>query len=303
MTFSRVGLLHLGVVYLVWSSTYLAFKLGLMYGFAPFWMGATRFIPAAVLLLAFAAWQGWRVRLTQAEAGMLALSGAMLWLGGNGLILLASQYVPSGYVALMISTSPIWAALLEGILQRKRPPGLLVLGLLVGLLGILALNVPKLSQGAPTHLLAFFLLLLSPFFWASGTLYTQRQSSRLEHTPIHPVVVSGYQQLFGGLGFLLLSALLGENWQGATLAGWAVNLYLIVFGSLIAYTSYILAVRLLPLSLVTTYAYVNPVIALLLGWLVLREPLGLWTWVGAGLVLLGVGLVFRSQMRPTSVSA
>jgi len=293
MPLSRAGLLHLVVVYLVWSSTYLAFKVGTNNGFEPFWMGATRFIPAALLLLGFAAWQGWRLQLRWAEAGMLALSGAVLWLGGNGLILIATQYVPSGYVALMISTSPIWAAILEGLLNRKRPPGLLMLGLLVGLLGILALNVPKLSDGSPTNLLAFALLLLSSLMWAGGTIYTQRKSPALE-----PVVISGYQQLFAGLGFLLLSVLLGEKWHTPTLAGWAANLYLIVFGSLIAYTSYIMAVRLLPLSLVTTYAYVNPVIALLLGWLFLREPLGVWTVFGTTLVLLGVGLVFRSRMRP-----
>ncbi len=292
MPFSRVGLFHLLVVYLVWSSTYLAFKLGLINGFEPFWMGATRFIPASLLLLGFAVWQGFRVRLSWAEVRMLALSGLMLWLGGNGLILIATQYVPSGYVALMISTAPIWAATLEGLLDRKRPPGLLMLGLLIGLLGILALNVPKLGEGTPTNLLAFALLLISPLMWASGTIYTQRQSPRLE-----PVVISAYQQLFAGVGFLILSPLLGEQWHTPTLLGWAANLYLIIFGSLIAYTSYIFAVRLLPLSLVTTYAYVNPVIALLLGWAFLREPLGVWTWVGAALVLLGVGLVFSSRMR------
>lgn len=128
---------------------------------------------------------------------------------------------------------------------------------------------------------------------AGGTIYTQRKSPTLE-----PVVVSGYQQLFAGLGFLLLSPLLGEEWHTPTLAGWAANLYLIVFGSLIAYTSYIFAVRLLPLSLVTTYAYVNPVFALLLGWAFLHESIGIWTLVGAVLVLLGVGLVYRSRMRP-----
>jgi drug/metabolite transporter (DMT)-like permease len=293
MLISRVGLLHLLVVYLVWSSTYLAFKIGLLNGFEPFWMGATRFIPAALLLLLYARWRGWQVQPRRAIVGKLALSGTMLWLGGTGLILVATQYVPSGYVALMIATTPIWAAIVEGFLDRKQPSGLLVLGLLIGLLGILALNVPKLSTAAPTNLLAFALLLISPIMWASGTIYTQRSIASVE-----PVVVSGYQQLFGGLGFLLISMVLGEPWHTPTLLGWASNLYLIVFGSLIAYTSYILAVRLLPLSLVTTYAYVNPVIALLLGWAFLQEPLGVWTWIGAALVLVGVGLVFRSRMKP-----
>ncbi|ADD28697.1 EamA family transporter [Meiothermus ruber] len=295
MPFSRAGLLHLLVVYLVWSSTYLAFKIGLLNGFEPFWMGAARFIPAALLLLLYARWRGWQIHPSRQMLGKLALSGSLLWLGGTGLILVATQYVPSGYVALMIATTPIWAAALEGLLDRKPPSRLLVLGLLTGLLGILALNVPKLSTGTSTNLLAFLLLLISPLMWSSGTILTQRQIANLE-----PVVVSSYQQLFGGLGFLILSIALGEPWHTPTLLGWASNLYLIVFGSLIAYTSYILAVRLLPLSLVTTYAYVNPVIALLLGWLFLREPLGIWTWVGGALVLLGVGLVFRSRLQPAA---
>ncbi|GAO75657.1 putative uncharacterized protein [Meiothermus ruber H328] len=283
------------MVYLVWSSTYLAFKIGLLNGFEPFWMGAARFIPAALLLLLYARWRGWQIHPSRQMLGKLALSGSLLWLGGTGLILVATQYVPSGYVALMIATTPIWAAALEGLLDRKPPSRLLVLGLLTGLLGILALNVPKLSTGTSTNLLAFLLLLISPLMWSSGTILTQRQIANLE-----PVVVSSYQQLFGGLGFLILSIALGEPWHTPTLLGWASNLYLIVFGSLIAYTSYILAVRLLPLSLVTTYAYVNPVIALLLGWLFLREPLGIWTWVGGALVLLGVGLVFRSRLQPAA---
>lgn len=289
----HLGLLHLLVVYLVWSSTYLAFKIGINNGFEPFWMGATRFIPAALLLLGFAVWQRWRVRLSWAEVWMLAVTGVVLWIGGNGLILVATQYASSGYVALMIATTPIWAAILEGLLSRKRPSKVLIMGLLIGLLGILALNLPKLGEGSPTSILAFALLLISPLFWASGTLYTQRKGLSLE-----PVVISGYQQLFAGLGFLLISPLMGEQWHTPTLAGWAANLYLVIFGSLIAYTSYIFAVRLLPLSLVTTYAYVNPVIALLLGWAFLREPVGIWTLVGITLVLLGVGLVFSNQIRP-----
>lgn len=119
----RAGLFHLLVVYLVWSSTYLAFKVGVSNGFAPFWMGATRFIPAALLLLLYARWQGLRTQLSPAEVGGLVISGTLLWVGGNGLILVASQHVPSGYVALMIATTPIWAAAIEGLLERRPPPG------------------------------------------------------------------------------------------------------------------------------------------------------------------------------------
>lgn len=110
-------------------------------------------------------------------------------------------------------------------------------------------------------------------------------------------MVSGYQQLFGGIGFLLLAPLLGEGWSSPSLAGWGALVYLIVAGSLLAYTSYILAVRLLPLSIVMTYAYVNPVLTAFLGWLLLGEQLTAWTLAGAALVLIGVAGVFQSRAK------
>ncbi|MER3484171.1 MAG: EamA family transporter [Meiothermus sp.] len=289
---SRAGLFHLGVVYIVWGSTYLAFRIGVGPGggFEPFWMGALRFLVASAILLAFAALQKWRLRLSSSEITMLAVSGVVLWVGGNGLILIASQWAASGYAALLVGTTPIWAALIEGFLDRRRPSGLMIAGLLVGLAGTAVLSVPKLEAASSTTFFAIALLLISPMLWSAGTVYSQRRQPRLE-----PVVVSAYQQLFGGLAFLVLSPLIGERWSEPSAAGWSALLYLIVAGSLVAYTSFVLAVRLLPLSIVITYAYVNPVVALILGWLILREPITLWTVAGSALILLGVGLVFRSR--------
>lgn len=289
---SRAGLFHLGIVYIVWGSTYLAFRIGVGPGggFEPFWMGALRFLAASAILLAFAALQKWRLRLTPTELTMLAVSGIVLWVGGNGLILIASQWAASGYAALLVGTTPIWAALIEAFLDRRRPSGLMLAGLLVGLAGTAVLSVPKLESASHTTFLAILLLLISPMLWSAGTVYSQRRQPGLE-----PVVVSAYQQLFGGLAFLVLSPLIGERWTNPSGAGWGALLYLIVAGSLVAYTSFVLAVRLLPLSIVTTYAYVNPVVALILGWLMLREPITGWTVAGSALILLGVGLVFRSR--------
>lgn len=294
-----LGLIHLGIVYLVWGSTYLAFRVGVGPGggFEPFAMGAARFIPAALLLLGFALIQGWRMRLSRNEFWMLAVSGTVLWVGGTGLILIASQYAASGYAALMIGATPIWAAVIEGILNQKRPAGWLIAGLLLGMVGILVLSAPKLLENSQTSLFAFILLVISPMLWTSGSIYSQRRQPKLE-----PVVVSAYQQLFGGIGFLILSPLLGEHWSNPSPAAWLALVYLIIFGSLIAYTSYILAIRLLPMSIVTTYAYVNPVVALVLGWLILSEPITAWTIAGSGLILLGVGLVFRSRRSVTTAS-
>ncbi|WP_018465910.1 EamA family transporter [Calidithermus timidus] len=278
----------------MWGSTYLSFRLGVGPGggFEPFMMGALRFLPSAAVLMGYALLTRQRLRLERRELLVMALSGVVLWVGGNGLILIASQYSSSGYAALMVATTPIWAATFEAILNRKAPSPKLVAGLLLGLVGVVVLSVPKLAHSSQATLLAVGLLLLSPMLWSAGTLFYQRNQSRLE-----PVVVSAYQQLFGGLAFLLLSPLLGERWTMPTLQGWLALAYLIVFGSLLAYTSFILAVKLLPVSLVTTYAYVNPVVALFLGWLVLDETIGLWTIAGATLVLIAVGVVFQARKR------
>jgi len=282
------------VLYVVWGSTYLGFRLGVGPGggFEPFMMGALRFLPSAAVLLVYALLTRQRTVLGRRELAVMALSGVVLWVGGNGLILIASQYAASGYAALMVATTPIWAATFEALLDRKAPSPKLVAGLLLGLLGVVVLSVPKLSQSSQASLLAVLLLALAPMLWSAGTLYYQRNQTRLE-----PVVVSAYQQLFGGLAFLLLSPLLGERWAMPTLQGWLALAYLIVFGSLLAYTSFILAVKLLPVSLVTTYAYVNPAVALFLGWLVLGEGIGAWTLAGAALVLIAVGIVFRARRR------
>lgn len=291
MNLSRIGLLHLLVVYTVWSSTYLAFRIAVVDGhWQPFLMGAARFIPAAVLLLAYALWAKMQVKVSVSDLWFLLWSGLILWIGGNGLILIAAQYAPSNYQALMIAASPIWANSLEAILNRKLPSPLLIVGLLVGLVGIGVLSVPKLSEPGHGSLLSFVLLVLAPMCWATGSVFTQRRNLQLE-----AIVVSGYQQLFGGLGFALVSPLLGEHWTNPTPAGWWALIYLIVFGSLIAYTSFILAVRLLPLPIVMTYAYVNPVFTTILAWFLLHEPITQWTIAGAAFVLIGVGLVFRSR--------
>lgn len=287
------GLFHLGVLYLVWGSTYLAFRLAVGPGgdFQPLWLGALRLLPAALLLLGFALLRGLRVRLTVSEATRLLVSGVLLWALGNGLVLVASQHAYSGYAALMVGATPLWVAGLEAFLNRRLPSPLLITGLLIGLLGVGVLSAPHLDSGSASDLRASVMLFFGPIFWGAGLVYMQRRAVALD-----PLVVSGYQQLFGGITFVLLIALFGEAWTAPSTTGWWSWLYLLIFGSLIAYTSFVLALRLLPANLVATYAYVNPVIAVFLGWLILREPLSLWTLAGACLVLLGVAFVFRGRL-------
>lgn len=285
------GLLHLLVVYAVWGSTYLAFRVavGPLGQFDPYWLGALRFAVAGILLLAYAYWRGFRIGLVATEARLLALTGSLMWLGGNGLLLVASQRADSSYLALLISTTPLWVALLEAGLARKTPSWLLLLSLLGGLAGVAVISWPKLISGHPGESASLLMALGSAMLWAGGTVITQRNPVTLD-----AVVVSAYQQLFAGIGFVGLALILG-HWGNPTLAGWLGYGYLLIFASLLAYTSFVLALRLLPTAIVTTYAYVNPLVAVALGWFFLQEPVGWHTLLGAAMVLMAVGGVFRAK--------
>jgi drug/metabolite transporter (DMT)-like permease len=182
----------------------------------------------------------------------------------------------------------MWVAAFESILDRKMPSALLVISLVIGFSGIIVLSYPLLSSGIRADLLSILALLAASFSWSSGLVLQSRRP-----VDISRGVSSGYQQLFGGIFFTLIALAVGEGLPTPTREAWLAWGYLVVFGSLIAFTSFVSALQLLPASLVTTYAYVNPVIAVLLGWLILREPITPWTIAGGLLVLAGVSGIFR----------
>lgn len=294
------GLLHLLVVYVVWGSTYLAIRLAVREGsgFPPFTLGAARLLVAGALLMAWAAWRGGGrggLKVSGPDRGVLAGGGLLLWVGGNGLVMWAEQRADSGYAALLVASTPIWVALMEAVLDRRRPPLALVLPLLAGFAGVGLLTVPRALTGSRADALAVLALVLAPASWGAGSLLQRRRPVSLE-----PVVSSGYQHLIGGLGFLLAALATREPEPHPTPEAWGAWAYLVTFGSLVAFTSYLQALRLLPIRLVTTYAYVNPVIAVILGRLVLGEPVTTWTAAGFTLVLLGVLGVFRNSVARSS---
>jgi drug/metabolite transporter (DMT)-like permease len=288
------GLLHLAVVYGVWSSTYLAIRVAVRpgAGFPPFTLGAVRCVVGGALLLAWMAWKGRRVRTSRPELLGLVVSGTLLWTTGNGLVLFAEQRVESALAALLLSSTPIWVALLEAWIDRQYPTPLLAFSLVLGFSGTALISAPGLRDGAAADPVSVLALLLGALSWGGGSLYQRRR-----HIGLDPVVSSGYQQLFGGAGMAVLALLSREPLPRPTPAAWAGFAYLLVFGSLLAFTSYLLALRLLPTRIVFTYAYVNPVIAVFLGWLVLGERIGGWTMAGAALVLVGVAGTFRARMQ------
>jgi drug/metabolite transporter (DMT)-like permease len=289
--------LHLGIVYLVWGSTYLAIRVAVREGsgFPPFSMGASRVILAGLLLLGWAALSRKRVRPTGRELLILGGSGLLLWSVGNGLVLWAEQRADSSLAALMVSTTPIWAVLIEAALDRRRPSPLLLAGLFSGLLGIGLLSAPVLAGGVRADVLSVVALALAAIAWAIGSVLQNRNPVDLALR-----VSSGYQHLAGGIGFLVLVLLMREPLprpQPQALAAWG---YLLVFGSLIAFTSYVQTLRKLPMSIATTNAFVNPVIAVILGAALLQEPLTPWNVSGAALVLLAVAGAFRDRQLQRS---
>jgi len=293
---SWAGLFHLAVVYFVWGSTYLAVRIAVREegGFSPFALGATRLLVASAILLLVAGVRR-QLRVSKRELGILAASGLLLWVGGSGLVNWALQYANSGYAAIVVGSAPIFSAAIEAIVDRRWPSALLTGSLLLGLAGLGFLTTPTFESGTSKDLLAVIALVASSITRSMATVLQARHPVRSG-----PGVSSGYQQLFGAVGFFVVMLLLREPVPTPTTQAWLAWGYLLIFGGLIAFTSYVASLRLLPVDIVMTHAYVNPVIAVLLGWFVLHEQVTLSMFGGGALVLVGVAGVFRdSYLRNT----
>ena len=289
---SRQGLLNLLVVYIVWGSTYLAIRVAVREGsgFPPFSMAALRVFTAAVILLGWARLRGERIRLTCDEWILMGGSGVLLWLGGNGLVTWAEMRASSGLAALLVAAMPIWAELIAIILDRRPPSRRLAFSILLGFLGVGLLSWPALRQGDTWDILSIVARLLAPLFWALGSIWYQRRK-----TDLSTRAVSGWQQLLGGISFLAVVLIRREPLPQPTGEAWLAWAYLALFGSVLAFTAYMVTLRTLPYGIVVTYAYINPVIAVFLGWLILSEQVTGWTLAGAGLVIVGVLGIFRNR--------
>ena len=286
------GLFHLFVIYVVWGSTYLGIRIAVREGagFPPFIMGAMRTLVSGGLLLLLAVFLRKRIKLTKGEIAILAGSGLLLWVGGLGLVVWAEQRAHSLFAALIIGAEPIFVALIEVFLDQRLPSLEFVLSLIIGFAGIAMLSVPVLSSNITADILSLGALLVAAISWGLGSILQQRKPVDISST-----VSSGYQLLFGSVGLAAVALLVREPLPNPTTEAWLAWLYLVIFGSLLAFTSYVRALQLLPLSIVMTYPYVNPVIAITLGWLILGEPVTIWTITGAALVMVGVAGIFRTR--------
>jgi len=288
----RRGLLHLLVVYVVWGSTYLAIRVAVREGagFEPFMMAFLRVLAASAILMTWARIKRERIRLTRPEFVLLFFSGNLLWLGGNGLVTWAEMRASSGLAALLVAAMPIWGELINTIVDRRLPSTKMIGSILLGFAGVGVLSWPVLRSGNQADIMGVVALLLAPLFWAIGSIWFQRRKPDLTVR-----VVSGWQMIFGGVGFLAVILVRGEGLPTPTPEAWAAWGYLVIFGSVFAFTSYMATLRLLPYQIVMTYAYVNPVIAVFLGWLVISEEVTGWTLAGAVLVVAGVAGIFNNR--------
>ncbi|MBZ0263868.1 EamA family transporter [bacterium] len=288
------GLFHLGVVYLVWGSTYLAIRIAVMPGdgFKPFMLGGTRTLMAAAILLLWV-WLSKRwIKPTRKELLVLTISGLLTWVGGNGLVNWGEQNADSGFAALLVGMLPIWTAIIESIWDR-RPPTLKLIGsLLIGFAGLVVLCYPEIQGGGQSKFWAIIALICAPLSWGIGSILLVKSKLRQGS-----LMISGMQQAAGCVGFFVLVLLFKEPVPDPSPQVWGAWIYLVVAGSLLAFTSYMAALKLLPIPLVMTYGYVNPVIAIFLGWIILGEAITIYTIIGTVLILAGVAGVFHEKRR------
>jgi drug/metabolite transporter (DMT)-like permease len=286
------GVIHLGVVYLVWSSTYLAMRILVAAGsgFTPFTAGASRMLIASVIILTIAYFRHTSIWPSRSELPLIIITGILFWVTGNGLIMWGEKHAFSGLAALLASTTPIWASFFESILSRRRPSLQLIGSLFLGLAGIAVLMGPSLTTFNATDISSYLALVCASISIAAASVI---QSRRAMH--ISSLVMSGWQHLFAGLSFVIITLFIGDPFPQPSINALMALAYLIIFASVIAFTSYTISIKLLPINIVMTYAYVNPVLALLLGWWLLNETITAWTIGGAILILVAVVGVFRSR--------
>jgi drug/metabolite transporter (DMT)-like permease len=287
---SRVAL-ALAAVYLIWGSTYLAIRYALEGGFPPFLLGGIRFLIAGGLMYGLLRWRGVAAP-TRPQWRNAAVMGVLLLLLGNGMVNLAEQTVSSGLTAVAVASAPLWMGIFAAM-RGQQPNGMEWLGLGIGFLGVLWLNVDSSLAASSVGLVA---LLVSSLAWSSGSIW-----SRGRDLP-SPLMAAAAQMLCGGVAMCLVAAVIGERFDRMPSAqGIAAFGYLIVFGSWIGFSAYIWLLHHVRPALAGSYAYVNPAIAVALGAWLAGERFGRHELLAMGVILLGVvAITFARAARPTS---
>jgi drug/metabolite transporter (DMT)-like permease len=291
----------LATVYVVWSTTYLGIRLGVE-TIPPFFLSSTRYILAGAILFGWVALRGglpdgWPTRRQWLSA---LVTGIGLVVIGNGALSWAEQYLPSGPAALFFATVPLWLTLLGRVFLKESIGLLAAVGLGIGFIGVVVLVGPSALRGG--DLVPRLACLVAALGWAAATVY-----SRSAPLPNNPFQVAGMQMFSGGLVGLLFSLLSGDaarfNPAAVSLRSGLSFVYLLLIGAILGFGVFIWLVKVAPLPLLSTYAYVNPAAAVILGHLLLGEPITAQTLIGGGIVILAVAVIVASQSRAPNLRA
>lgn len=295
---------NLAIIYVIWGSTYFGIAISIE-TIPPFLMASVRFAIAGLLLIAWDLIRHPEARRlpTRRQALDSLIVGGLLLGIGNGFVVFGEKTVPSGIAAILIGMMPLWFALLGWLYLRQKLPRLVVFAVALGFAGVALLIWPSGDGANHFDPLGIFILFLAPLGWAHGSIYSV-QRAKLPHSPL---TASGLQMLAGALVTGFESLLIGEpstfNPAAVSQESIIAVVYLILFGSMLAYTSYAWLLRNAPLSLVGTYAYVNPVVAVALGTVFLREPISARTIVASAVILAAVAIIVTARGRLAGVQA
>jgi drug/metabolite transporter (DMT)-like permease len=294
--------LAFAAVYIVWGSTYLGIRLAIE-TLPPFLMTGTRFTLAGLILCVWAVLKGERFIQPFHLWRRAFVIGGLLLLGGNGGVVWAEKYVPTGLAALLVSTEPLWVVILNWAITRRRPNWKVLLGVLIGLVGVAMLVGDGLRSNGHSKLtlIAGGVVLVAGLSWASGSVYSNRRP-----LPVSTLMAAGMQMLCGGSLLLLMAVVTGDparlNLANASWTSIGAFFYLLVFGSLVGFTAYSWLLNNVTPARAATYAYVNPVVAVFLGWLIASEPLTRQMLLAAAVIVGSVILIttFGREHTPTT---
>jgi drug/metabolite transporter (DMT)-like permease len=289
-------------IYLIWGSTYLGILLAIK-TIPPFFMASARFLVAGIILLGWSFWKGEKIPSLR-STGMIAFSGILLLFIGNGAVTWVEQYLPSALAAIIVATVPLWFVLLDKrqwhfYFSNKQ----IILGLIIGFAGVVLLFAGKTATDLFSDRMKFISLLVlmgGTIAWTAGSLFSKYR--KMEGSTTMKVAI---QMITAGIAFFIAALVAKEqkhmiieqvNWTSI-----AALLYLIIFGSLIGYMAYMWLLSVRPASLVGTYAYVNPVVAVFLGWIVAGETISTQQVIGLSVIIIGLVIVNVSKEKKTEI--
>ncbi|MFT4833662.1 MAG: drug/metabolite transporter (DMT)-like permease [Marinoscillum sp.] len=287
-------------IYFIWGTTYFVIVLGLK-GFPPFTMAAVRFLIAGLILAGYSLY---KKEGLPSKSAMIknSIIGLIVLAGGQGSLFWAEQYIPSGYASVLVATIPIWFVVLDRAHWNsyfKNP--IILIGLVLGFVGIILLFSEKLSplegyQNKEMYFWGSVVALFGAMCWVAGTLYNR---SRPAKGTIHANL--GWQLIGGSIICLLLALVFGEagdpRWFHPTFEAWLAVIYLATAGSVVAFVAYTWLLNELPSAVVGTYAYINPVVAVFIGWVVANEQLGQLQFIGMIVVLISAVLINLNRTK------